>query len=61
MQIDEQFLKEYKEVILGCLIILILSIFGLKQVFTAISKVNTQAAEHKKKSIELQEIKKKIG
>lgn len=61
MQIDEQFLKEYKEVILGCLIILILSIFGLKQVFTAISKVNTQAAEHKKKSIELQEIKKKIA
>ena len=54
MQIDVQFLKEYKEVILGCLIILILSIFGLKQVFTAISKVNTQAAEHKKKSIELQ-------
>ncbi|MCR5262121.1 MAG: hypothetical protein K6C94_09855 [Candidatus Gastranaerophilales bacterium] len=60
MQFDEKALKNYKEVIIGILIIILLAAFGIKQVVGATKKMQTTNMEHRKEKEKLKEINKKV-
>lgn len=60
MQFDEKFLKNYKEVIIGCIIIVLLAAVGVKQIVGASTKIKTTNIEHKKQKEKLKEIQKKV-
>ena len=60
MQLDEKFIKNYQEVIIGALIIVIALVFGVKQVLGSASKISKTKLEHKKEAIKLKEIKKQV-
>jgi len=60
MQFDEKALKNYKEIIIGVLIIVLLSAFGIKQVVGATKKMQTTTMEHKKEKEKLKEFQKKV-
>jgi len=61
MQIDEKFIKNYKEVIIGCIVILLAVIFGIKQICGAIGKVQSTLLENKKQQEKIKESKKKLS
>lgn len=60
MQFDEKFLKNYKEIIISILIIVLLAFFGVKQIISASSKIQTTGEEHQKEKEKLVEIKKTL-
>lgn len=60
MQFDEKFLQNYKELIIGGVIILILALLGIKQVVGSISKTQSTLSEHKAQQEKLNEVKKKL-
>lgn len=58
---DENFIKNYKEIIIGAIIILLLAAFGVKQVIGSSTKIQATTLEHKKQKEKLKEIKKRVA
>ncbi len=60
MQFDEKFIQNYKEVIIGLIIIAIVALLGIKQISDVIMKTQNTLSEHKKQEEKLKEAKKKL-
>lgn len=60
MKIDEKFIQEYKEIIISVIIIVLFAIFGVRQIFVSIQKVQQTKLEHKKQEEKLKESSKKL-
>lgn len=60
MQIDDKFFKNYKEVIISVLIILVMAVVGIRQIISAASKIQTTKQEHTGEKSKLEEIKKSL-
>lgn len=58
--IDEKFIKQYKELLICGLLLLLAVAFGIRQVFVAVTKVQSTTKEHKKQNEKLKEAKKKL-
>ncbi|MBQ2645045.1 hypothetical protein IJG14_05695, partial [bacterium] len=60
MQIDEKFFKNYKELIIGGIIILLLSAVGIKQLISACKQIGATKIEHTKQKAKIKEVNKQI-
>lgn len=60
LQLDEAFFKNYKELIIGVIIIVLLAIFGIRYIVISASKLQSTTKEYKTKQNELKEAKKKL-
>lgn len=58
--IDEKFIKQYKELLICGLLLFLAVAFGLRQVIVSVMKVQATTKEHKKQNGKLKEAKKKL-
>lgn len=58
--IDEKFIKQYKELLICGLLLFLAVAFGLRQVIVSVMKVQSTTQEHKKQKEKLKEAKKKL-
>ena len=59
-KIDERFIKQYKELLICGLLLLLAVAFGIRQVVVTIMKIQETSKEHKKQKEKLNEAKKKL-
>lgn len=60
MKIDDKFFKEYKEIIISVIIIVLFTFIGIRQIVVSVQKITTTKLEHKKQTEKLKESSKKL-
>lgn len=59
-KIDENFIKQYKELMICGLLLILAVIFGIRQIIVSCIKIQTTTKEHKKQKAKLKEAQKKL-
>lgn len=59
-KIDEKFIKQYKELLICGLLLILAAAFGIRQVVITVMKIQTTSKEHKKQKEKLKEAQKKL-
>lgn len=59
-KIDEKFIKQYKELLICGLLLLLAVAFGIRQVVVTVMKIQETSKEHKKQKEKLKEAQKKL-
>ncbi len=59
-KIDEKFIKQYKELLICGLLLLLAVAFGIRQVVVTVMKIQATSKEHKKQKEKLKEAQKKL-